>query len=161
MRAPRASWQIVYEPQIAGEYMLAVTLRTEPVLGSPATIRLSAVTPMLIKTALSGTGLSQCVAGTPSTFSLTFYDEYDGLQVLFTLPSTFFHHLLLPSTLATCSDHLLVPHTTRPTAPAHRRPNGRQIAERADVAPEPATEPHPTGMAEAAGARRCVAAWAI
>ena len=62
----------------SGTYTAAIKIFGAPVVGSPATIKLNSISPLLAKTELSGEGLNKCVSGTPSSFQLKFYDEHDN-----------------------------------------------------------------------------------
>lgn len=72
------TYYLHWRSDVSGTYTAAIRIYNEHVLGSPATIQLTAIAPQLSKTELAGSGLTACVAGTVSTFTLKFYDQFDN-----------------------------------------------------------------------------------
>ena len=77
------TYALHWSSDASGTYDVTVKIADDHVLGSPVSIRLTSVTPMLAKTLISGACIEQrsVVAGLPSRFELTFADMYDNPAV--------------------------------------------------------------------------------
>jgi len=75
------SYSLHWCSEASGSYTMAVKVFGEHIIGSPITIRLKSVTPMLSKTVLTGDGLKSGIAGKGSSVRVTFFDSYNNAAV--------------------------------------------------------------------------------
>ena len=72
------SYYLHWRATVSGTYSVAIKLFNEHVVGSPTSITLTSVAPLLSKTELYGEGLTQGAAGALSRFRLKFFDIFDN-----------------------------------------------------------------------------------
>jgi len=72
------SYYLHWKSSVCGTYLIAIKIANEHVNGSPTTVKFTSIAPQHSKTEVHGDGLTVGTAGTPSSFRVKFFDEFDN-----------------------------------------------------------------------------------
>lgn len=73
------TYSLTWHAELAGNFEASVLVSEEQIVGSPFKLRLSSSEPDIIKSLVSGAGISKVQAGQPALLTLKLYDRYSNL----------------------------------------------------------------------------------
>lgn len=70
------SYYLQWHSNVSGTFQVAVKIAEQHVVGSPTQIKLLSTNPLLSNCEVTGDGLNNSIAGTPSRFTIRFFDQF-------------------------------------------------------------------------------------